>query len=243
MSEMYKDKLEILQQRIPIGDRQGLSLLEKAEGNTDKAEKYFTEERVSIIVNKTEVQAEIALHHLQENNFDIKQTIKIIETKYFTATELILKKDHDKEEALDKIFSAIVKKYDWKRTFMNDPNEIKDIPHELYSFVTVMEWLYFENWEDFESALFHHLNMVTEQMRNKLNLPEIADALEKARSIAHYFYEKYEASKNHNNYVKATNELRNNKEFIAAEEKFNLLKPLLEERLYELVKNNIEKFP
>jgi len=243
MSEMYKDKLEILQQRIPIGDRQGLALLEKAEGNTDKAEKYFTEEHILIILNKTGIPSEIALHHLRENNFDIKQTIKIIETKYFTATELILKKDRDKEEALDKIFSAIVKKYDWKRNFLNDSNKIKDFPIELYSFVTVMEWLYFENWEDFESALFHHLDIVTEQMRNKLNLPEIADALEKARSIAHYFYEKNETSKDHNNYVKATNELRNNKEFIAAEEKFNLLKPLLEERLYELVKNNIEKFP
>lgn len=240
---MYKDKLEILQQRIPIGDRQGLALLEKAEGNTDKAEKYFTEERVLIIVNKTEVQAEIALHHLRENNFDIKQTIKIIETKYFTATELILKKDHDKEEALDKIFSAIVKKYDWKRNFLNDSNKIKDFPIELYSFATVMEWLYFENWEDYESALFYHLDMVTEQMRTKLNLPQLADALEKTRSIAHYFYEKYEASKDHNNYVKATNELRKNKEFITTEEKFTLLKPLLEERLYELVKNNIEKFP
>ncbi len=240
---MYKDKLEILQQRIPIGARQGLILLEKAEGNTDKAEKYFTEERISIIVNKTGIPSEIAFHHLRENNFDIKQTIKIIETKYFTATELIQKKDHDKEEALDKIFSAIVKKYDLKRSSLNDHDEIKDIPHELYSFATVMEWLYFENWEDFESALFHHLDIVTEQMRTKLNLPQLADVLEKARSIGNSFYEKYETSKDHNNYVKATNELHNNKEFIAAEEKFILLKPLLEERLYEFVKTNIEKFP
>lgn len=243
MSKMYKDKLEILQQRIPIGERQGLILLEKTKGNTDKAEKYFTEERISIIVNKTGIPSEIALHHLQENNFDIKQTIKTIEEKYFTTTELILKKDYDKEEALDKIFSAIVKKYDWKRNFLNDPNKIKDFPIELYSFVSVMEWLYFENWEDFESALFHHLDMVTEQMRTKLNLPQLADYLEKAQNISNSFYEKYETSKDHNNYVKATNELRNNKEFIAAEEKFILLKPLLEERLYEFVKTNIEKFP
>lgn len=243
MNEMYKDKLEILQQRIPIGDRQGFTLLEKTEGDKDEAEKYFTEERISIIVNKTGIPSEIALHHLQENNFDIKQTIKIIENKYFTATELILKKDNDKEEVLDKIFSAIVKKYDWKRSFLNDHDEIKDIPHELYSFATVMEWLYFENWENYESALFHHLDMVTEQMRTKLNLPQLAYALEKARSISNSFYEKYETSKDHNNYTKATNELRNNKEFIATEEKFTLLKPLLEERLYEFVKNNIEKFP
>lgn len=243
MNEKYKDKLEILQQRIPVGDRQGLALLEKTEGNTDKAEKYFTEEHISVIVNKTGIETEIALHHLRENNFDIKQTIKIMESKYFTATELILKRDHDKEEVLDKIFSAIVKKYDWKGSFLNVHDKIKDFPNELYSFATVMEWLYFENWEDFESALFYHLDMVTEQMRTQLNLPELADTLEKARSIAHSFYEKYETSKDHNNYVKATNELRNNKEFIATEEKFNLLKPLLEERLYELVKNNIEKFP
>ncbi len=243
MNEMYKDKLEILQQRIPIGDRKGFTLLEKTEGDTDEAEKYFTEERISIIVNKAGIPSEIALHHLQENNFDIKQTIKIIENKYFTATELILKKDNDKEEVLDKIFSAIVKKYDWKRSFLNDHDEIKDIPHELYSFATVMEWLYFENWENFESALFNHLDMVTKQMRTKLNLPQLADYLEKARSITHYFYEKYETSKDHNNYVKATNELRKNKEFITTEEKFNHLKPLLEERLYEFVKNNIEKFP
>ena len=109
--------------------------------------------------------------------------------------------------------------------------------------MTVMEWLYFENWENYESALFYHLDMVREQMRTKLNLPQLADYLEKARSITHYFYEKYETSKDHNNYTKATNELRNNKEFIATEEKFILLKPLLEERLYEFVKTNIEKFP
>jgi hypothetical protein len=59
MNEMYKDMLEILQQRIPIGERQGLILLEKTEGNTDKAEKYFTEERISIIVNKTGIPSEI----------------------------------------------------------------------------------------------------------------------------------------------------------------------------------------
>ncbi|MCY1663655.1 hypothetical protein [Chryseobacterium sp. SL1] len=106
-----------------------------------------------------------------------------------------------------------------------------------------MEWLYFENWENFESALFNHLDMVTEQMRTKLNLPQLADYLEKARSITNSFYEKYETSKDHNNYTKATNKLRKNKEFITTEEKFTLLKPLLEERLYEFVKNNIEKFP
>lgn len=242
MSKIYKDKLEILQQRIPIGERQGLILLEKAEGNTDKAEKYFTEERISIIVNKTGIPSEIALHHLQKNNFDIKQTIKTIEEKYFTTTELILKKDYDKEEILDKIFSAIIKKYDWEGGFRKD-NKKENISNELFCFVTVMEWLYFENWENFENALFRHLDIVTEQMRTKLNLPQLADYLEKAQNISNSFYEKYETSKDHNNYVKATNELRNNKEFIAAEEKFILLKPLIEERLYEFVKNNIEKFP
>lgn len=117
MNEMYKDMLEILQQRIPIGERQGLILLEKTEGNTDKAEKYFTEERISIIVNKTGIPSEIAFRHLKENNFEIKQTIKTVEKKYFTATELILKKDNDKEEVLDKIFSAIVKNMTGKETF------------------------------------------------------------------------------------------------------------------------------
>jgi hypothetical protein len=91
---------------------------------------------------------------------------------------------------LDKIFSAIVKKYDWKRNFLNDPNKIKDFPIELYSFVTVMEWLYFENWEDFESALFHHLDMVTEQMRTKLNLPQLADYLEKSSEYFKFFLRK-----------------------------------------------------
>ena len=77
-----KDKLEILQQRIPIVDRQGFILLQKTEENTDKTEKYFTEDRILIIVNKTETQSEIAPSS-QKNNFDIKQTITTTLKHYF----------------------------------------------------------------------------------------------------------------------------------------------------------------
>jgi NACalpha-BTF3-like transcription factor len=71
MNNIYKDQLEILRQRIPVGVRHGLILLEKTDGDLEKAEIQFQEEMITQIIHKTEVTRETATRYLKQNNFDI----------------------------------------------------------------------------------------------------------------------------------------------------------------------------
>ena len=51
-NEIYKNKLMILRQRIPIGLRDGLILIESVNGDLEKAEKQFKAEMVTLAINK-----------------------------------------------------------------------------------------------------------------------------------------------------------------------------------------------
>jgi hypothetical protein len=63
MKNIFKDKLMILRQRIPIGLRDGLVLIEKVNGDLEKAEKQFKAEMVTLAINKTGVTSEVAISH------------------------------------------------------------------------------------------------------------------------------------------------------------------------------------
>ena len=78
VNEIYKDKLMILRQRIPIGLRDGLILIEKVNGDLEKAEKQFKTEMVTLVISKTGVTSEVALSHLIKSSFDITVAIKSV---------------------------------------------------------------------------------------------------------------------------------------------------------------------
>ncbi|MFC4818026.1 hypothetical protein [Flavobacterium sp. GCM10023249] len=244
MNEIYKDKLEILRQRIPIGLRHGLKLLEKVEGDLEKAENQFAEEMVALTIAKTGVQSDVAIRHLTNNNFDISLTIKSIDEERYTLTELIIRKYKDKkEDALDKIVFAIEDQYNLKRNFWLNFDHLKSLPPEIYCFMTIMEWLNYESWEDYQIALSFNLDLVAEQIDIKLGLSDLANSLKRAEQILTLIYEKYEVRNDHNNYSKATNELREDKDFQKTENEFKEKRPKLIDRLYELVQTNVDKFP
>ena len=242
MNQIHKDKLEILQQRIPIGLRHGLILLEKFDGDLNKVEKHFKEEMITLTRAKTGVKSNIAIRHLIKNNFDISLTIKSIDEERYTLTELIIKKNK-KEDALDKIFSAVKEQYDLDENIWLNFDQLKNLTPEIYCFITTMEWLNYESWEDYEIALSYDLNVVADQIENKLGLSELANSLKKAERLITFVFEKYEVKEHLNNYLKAKNKLREEIGFQKTENTFIMQKPILIDRLYELVKNNIEKFP
>jgi hypothetical protein len=242
MNEIYKDKLEVLRKRIPIGLRSGLALLEKVEGNLEKAEKQFLEEMIALTIAKTGVKSDIAIRHLTKNSFDIGLTIKSIDEERYTLTELFIRKHkNQKEDALDKIVLAVEEKYNLNRDFWLNFEDLKSLPPEIYCFMTTMEWLNYESWEDYQTALSFNLDIVTEQINERLGLFDLADALKRAEHILTLVYKKYDVREN--NYSKATNELRADKDFQKTENEFKTQRPILIERLYELVQKNIDKFP
>ncbi len=241
MNEL-KDTLEILRQRIPIGLRHGQALLKKADGDLGKAEKQFVKEMIAVTISKTGVEPEVAFRHLTKNNFDIGLTIKSIDEERYTLTELILRKFKDKkEQALDEIAFAVEEKYNLKRNyFWLILDGLKDLPSEIYCFMTTMDWLNYESWEDFQDALSINLDIVTEQIEINLRLPGLANSLRQAGNIQRLVYEK---NKDPANYQKASNQLRKNKDYQKCAQEFITQRILVIDRLYELVQNNIARFP
>lgn len=244
MNELYKDKLEILRQRIPIGLRHALALLEKFEGDLDKSEKQFHDEMVALIITKTGVTAEVATKHLMTHRFDIALTIKGIDEERYTLTELILRKfKNKKEDALGSIAYTIEQKHSLKKNFWLVFDNLKTLPPELYCFLTIIEWLNYESWEDYQSALSFHLDIVTEQLETKLGLADLANSLRKAEHIWTVSYEENGAGKDIQKYIDTSNELQNNNEYRKCKDDFVIQRPVVIERLYDLVRNNIDKFP
>ncbi|MCE2734049.1 MAG: hypothetical protein ACK57K_11985 [Chryseotalea sp.] len=105
-----------------------------------------------------------------------------------------------------------------------------------------MEWLNFESWENYQSALLFNIQKFTEQIDLKLSLFEISNSLRKAEDVVVQVYDKLEVDDS-NKYVEATNELMKNKEFVEAESKFREQRKLIIDKLYEFVQDNISKFP
>ena len=241
MNNTYEDKLILLQERIPVELRHGLALLEKTNGDLEKAEQLFQEERITLIMNRAEVTADVALRHLYKNKFYIKRTIDSIDEERYTLTERILKKSKDKkEEALDNILYAIHEKYGHRRNLWK-PSE--DVPKEIHSFVICMEWVNFVDWEGYESALAFNLEIAVDQFENQLKLQDLALSLRMANDIRALIHSQNESDKGLINHIKASCMLHEDKTFKECQEDFMNQRPMVMERLYELVKNNIIWFP
>jgi len=251
VNEIYKDKLMILRQRIPIGLRDGLILIEKVNGDLEKAEKQFKTEMITLVINKTGVTSEVALSHLLKGNFDInvaiksvKDELKSIDDARYTVTEIILRKNKSKkEDALFEIMSAVEEQFILKREFWLSFDCLKELPSEVYSFMVIMEWLNYEDWEGYDYALSFNLDLVTEHINNQLALTDLINTLQHANNIKTLIFSKNETAKDFQNYINAINELRVHEEYQKCEEVFRRQRPLLLERLYEFVKNNTVHFP
>ncbi len=181
----------ILRQRIPIGLRDGLILIEKVNGDLEKAEKQFKTEMVTVVINKTGVTSEVALSHLIKSSFDItvaiksvKDVLKSIEDTRYTVTELILRKNKSKkEDALFEIMSEVEEHFILKREFWLSFDCLKELPSEVYSFMIIMEWLNYEEWEGYDYTLSFNLDLVTEHINNQLALTDLINTLQHANNI------------------------------------------------------------
>jgi hypothetical protein len=171
-------------------------------------------------------------------------TIKSIDEERYTLTELILRRYRDKkEEALERIMHAVEETKAIERKYWLNFQDLKILSNEVFCLLAVMEWLNYESYENLEVALSFELEIITEQLENKLALPYLANSLRQASEIQRLAYKKNETSKGIDNYIKAANQLRENKEYEKYKNVYQEQRPLLIDRLYELVTINIDKFP
>jgi len=238
VNEIYKDKLEILRQRVSIGLRHGLAILGKVNGDVEQAEKLFQQEMLSLVINKTGVTKAIATKHLIKTNFDINSALKSIDEERYTLTERILKQCKDnKEEALNKLAYAVEQKNKLIRNFWLDLEDLQKLSQQEFCLLTIIEWLHYNDYEGFIVAIHFHLEVVTDQIKEQLLLPEIAGIIRKAKEIHESQFEQQEIK------FKKEKAISPTPEFCEQEDLFDEKKPLLIDTLYEFVKKHVNKFP
>lgn len=238
MNESYKDKLTILCQRLPIGLRHGLALLEQNNGDIGLAEKQFQNEVVALVIQKTDVTEDIARAHLAFANYDVNLALKSIDEQRYTLTERILKRyKNNKTEALEKIADAIEKHHKIHRSFWLDFRDLVRLPPETSCVIIIMEWFNYDGWEGFDYALYQHLDIVTDRITNQLHLPEVSHIMQEALSI-----NKAQA-KHQRHILRTTGSCGTTPEFAEQENLFDERRPLLIDALHAFVIKHIDKFP
>lgn len=197
--------------------------------------------RLQIIINKTSASEELALKHLKQNNFDINLTLKSLEEELYSITERIFRKFKNKEAVLGHVLSAVEISRGVKRDFWIDFGKLDILSEQEKHFVIIQEWLNFEAWEDFTTALHFHLDLVIEQIEQKLRWLEMAENLktahEKQKEIYLKYQKQYDSVTIHNEY------LTEDKEYQKCYQFFRDNEEIFTEKLYDFVKENIRYFP
>lgn len=238
MDETYKKELEILRQRVPIGLRHGLIILEKVNGDVEVAEKLFQQEMISLVINKTGVTEDNATKHMIKTNFDISLALKSIDEERYSLTERILRRyKGNKEEALEQLAAAVEKDNKLIRSFWLDFADLQKLPREACCLLTIIEWLNYHGWEGFDDAIYFHLDVVTDQIEKQLLLPDIAEVMRTAKEIHERQFKQQQIKLEKEGARSPT------PEFCEQENLFDEQKPLLIDTLYEFVKKRIDKFP
>ena len=198
------------------------------------------EKLLHVVMKKTGVSQEEALHHLQENQFKVNLALKSIEKELYTPTELILRKCKDKETAFCEISQMVEEKYQLPRNHWLNFKDLKHLPSEVFSLMVIIEWLIYEDYEDFEVALFFQLEEFTKQIEENFGLSRLANSLRKTEEIVSFIYEKY---KRKGDYLNANEEIWKNEDFQECERLFRSQRALIIEKLYDFMKVHINKFP
>jgi len=198
--------------------------------------------RLQIVISKTNVSKEQALKHLSQNNFDINLTLKSLEEELYSVTERIFRKFKSKETVLSNVLTAVEMARSIKRNFWIDFEKLDVLSEQERYFVIIQEWLNFEAWEGFTTALhFRFLDMVTNSIKKALNWGEMAEnlreAYKKQKEIYLKYQKQYDSVTIHNEYLTEDIEYQKCYQFFRDHEEVFI------EKLYDFVKENIRYFP
>ncbi|PSL49499.1 hypothetical protein CLV51_101833 [Chitinophaga niastensis] len=241
---MFKNQLDLLRQQIPIGIHHAINLLDKTNGDIAQAKSLFEEEIVNIIINKTSVLPEVAKRHLIKNGYDISKTLISIDEERFTLTELILHKTkNNKEDGLYKIAYAIEERENLKRNFWLSFESLGNLNAYQYCIVTICEWLEYEDYENFSSALYFYVDIVTNEIEIKLSLPQVANYIRRAKQRREEILALYKEKQQDKNFILVGEFVERDKEYRKNEDAFHKERTLIIDRLHDLVMKNVSRFP
>lgn len=174
----HEEQIKQLREQVPVGLRHAAVLLEKTEGDITAARQLFIQEVQATVLGKTAAPREMVLQLLEQHHYDIPRTLNAIEEALYTITERILRKyNNHPEQAIDKIALAIETATPLHRQYWL-PLQTMVLPNSFQqTFMVIHEWLSYEDYEGFDSALYFHRELVSTTLGDKLSCPEAAAAI------------------------------------------------------------------
>ncbi|WP_327437781.1 hypothetical protein [Pseudomonas donghuensis] len=240
MDPTHIQALRQLRSLLPISLRHAQALLERCAGNPHRAAERYKTELLQVLVDKSGLPADQAQAHLHNAGYDLNRALSAIEQARFTLTQRILRKHHqDKARALDLIAQALETAEQLPRQYWLAFERLEQLAPAPRCFMVLHEWLAFEDWEGFDSALHFHLPQAIAQLRH-LQLDALADTLEQAEQRQQRLRA---AHAERESPIELAVRVNQDPLFNACQDSFNQQRPRLEERLYEWVERYVEQFP
>ena len=150
-------KAEQLIQQIPVNKKQAEKLLAQTHGNITEAIEIHLHKMTTIFMQKTPATFNEAKKYLIEENYHLPKAIARYENDKYTKTQLIIRKENDKERALDKIEQAIVETQKLpKDHFWVAPENMENLNEPQHLIVRLINWINWESWEG-DLALYHDI--------------------------------------------------------------------------------------
>ncbi|GKX59433.1 hypothetical protein [Leminorella grimontii] len=239
MEKKRLEEINALRARVPVGIRYAQALIEKCDGRIEEAVALFQQELAQQLAEKSALSLEEARGYLRASGYDMARALQAIDHARFTLTERILRKNaKDKGNAVDLIANAIEQEKKLTRNYWLSLENLDDLAPELRCFMTIHEWQNYAGWEGLDSALYFHLEHVTEQLRF-IGLGELAQALEQAHHRQLLLQEQHAGK----DYIETNGIIQRDVEFAAGCARYDEQEPLIDERLYQLAANHIDLFP
>jgi len=105
------------------------------------------------------------------------------------------------------------------------------------------DFLSYEDWEGFGSAIYFHSDIVVSQLETMLDLPQVAYHLRAAKKRSDEIYQQYKGRTEFGIESIIANKLATDAEFSEHERGFEAERPLIVDRLYSMVVDNVGVFP
>ncbi|AZD18904.1 hypothetical protein PUP66_00545 [Pseudomonas chlororaphis] len=232
--------IQQLRSLIPIGLRHAQTLLARCAGNPQQAAELYKSELLPLLMDKSGLPPEQAREYLHNAGYDLNRALHAIEEARFTLTQRILRKHHrDKGRALDLIAQAIETEERLPRQYWLAFEPLEQLAPAPRCFMVLHEWLAFEDWEGFDSALHFHLPQVIAQFRH-LQLDALVDTLEQADQRQKYLRASHAGSDSPTALAARVNQ---DPLFNSHQDAYNRYRALLDERLFEWVEKHVRQFP
>ncbi|KIU52420.1 hypothetical protein QV12_09180 [Pseudomonas putida] len=239
MDPTLTQALAQLRSALPIGLRHARALLQRCAGNPQQAAELYKAELLQVLMEKSGLPHHRARQYLHSAGYDLSRALTALDEARFTLTQRILRHHHqDKPRALDLIAQAIETAEQLPRQYWLDFERLDQLPAALRCFMVIHEWLAFEQWEGFDSALHFHLPQAIAQLRH-LQLDALAHTLEQADQRQQHLRQAH-ADESH---VELAIRIQQDLLFDACQTRFNQQRTQLDEQLYAWVERHMAQFP